>query len=59
MFQAGLAEIIQADREREIAELVRQRRLLEPEVDILDRDASAARGSEPQGHRAPAQAPGR
>jgi len=30
MFQLGLAEVIQADREREIAELVRQRRLLQP-----------------------------
>lgn len=59
MFQVGLAEIIQADREREIAELVRQRRLLEPEVDVLDRDPSVARRPEPQRHRAPVRATGR
>ena len=33
MFQLALAEIIQADREREIAELVRERQLLKPEPD--------------------------
>jgi hypothetical protein len=33
MFQLGLADIIQADREREIAELIRQRRLLKPDPD--------------------------
>jgi hypothetical protein len=34
MFQLGFAEVVQADREREIAELVRQRRLLQPHVDV-------------------------
>jgi hypothetical protein len=33
MFQLGFADALQADREREIAELIRQRRLLEPDVD--------------------------
>jgi hypothetical protein len=36
MFQLGFAYAIQADREREIADLVRQRRLLEPDVDGED-----------------------
>jgi hypothetical protein len=33
MFQLGLAYVIQAEREREIAEKVRQRRLLRREPD--------------------------
>lgn len=33
MFQLGFAEALVADREREIAERIRQRRLLEPDVD--------------------------
>ena len=33
MFQLGFAQVIQADREREIAELVRQRRLLQPHAE--------------------------
>ena len=36
MFQQALAEIIQADREREIRERIRQRRLLTPEPESQD-----------------------
>ncbi len=49
MFQLGLAYAIQADREREIQEMVRQRRLLEPQPEVratpepATRSGSAAR----------------
>ena len=33
MFHLGFGEVMQAEREREIAELVRQRRLLQPHED--------------------------
>lgn len=56
MFQLGFAETIQADREREIAELVRQRRLLEPDVDGKDSDKHPDRRAEPRPQRARAQA---
>jgi hypothetical protein len=56
MFQLGFAETIQADREREIAELVRQRRLLEPDVDGQDSDEAADRRAEPRPQRARTQA---
>ena len=52
MFQLGFAETIQADREREIAELVRQRRLLEPDVDGPQSDDSNDQRSEPHPQRA-------
>jgi hypothetical protein len=44
MFQLGLAYVIQAEREREIAERVRQQRLLRQEPDApATRDASVRR----------------
>jgi hypothetical protein len=36
MFHFGLADVVQAEREREIAELVRVRRLLKPEPEATD-----------------------
>ncbi len=56
MFQLGFAETIQADREREIAELIRQRRLLEPDIDRPDSDESSDRHAEPRPQRARTQA---
>jgi hypothetical protein len=56
MFQLGFAETVQADREREIAELVRQRRLLEPDVDGTDPDKTADRAGEPRPQRVRPQA---
>ncbi|HEX7949991.1 MAG TPA: hypothetical protein VF494_06560 [Candidatus Limnocylindrales bacterium] len=56
MFQLGFAETIQAEREREIAEMVRQRRLLEPDVDGRDPDQAAAKPAKPQPQRVRAQA---
>jgi hypothetical protein len=46
MFQLALAEIIQADREREIAELVRQRQLLKPDPHPQAPDEPAERSVE-------------
>ena len=46
MFQLGLAEIIQADREREIAELVRQRQLLGKDADGQHPDDAPERSTE-------------
>jgi hypothetical protein len=59
MFHEGLAKIIQAEREREIAELVRQRRLLkrEPECDP-DGTATASRIVDPRTARVGARAAG-
>ena len=59
MFQIGLAEALQADREREIAELIRQRRLLKPDTDGSQSDDSTVRRAEPRAPRARAQAAGR
>jgi hypothetical protein len=42
MFQLGLADSIQADREREIAELIRVRRLLKREPDAPAKDQPGA-----------------
>jgi hypothetical protein len=56
MFQLGFADAIQADREREIAELVRQRRLLEPDIDSPDPDEKHDRRAEPRPQRARTQA---
>lgn len=56
MFQLGFAEIVQADREREIAELVRQRRLLEPDIDGQESDQADDRRAEPRPQRARTQA---
>jgi len=58
MFQLGFADAIQADREREIAELVRQRRLLEPDIDATDADKPTDKAGEPRPQRARAQAAG-
>jgi hypothetical protein len=52
MFQLGFAETIQADREREIAELVRQRRLLEPDIDGPQSDDPKDHRGEPHPQRA-------
>ncbi len=43
MFQLGLAYVIQADREREVAERVRQRRLLRHEPDAPATRVAAVR----------------
>ena len=56
MFQLVFAETIQADREREVAELVRQRRLLEPDVDGPESDETGDRHAEPRPQRARTQA---
>jgi hypothetical protein len=56
MFQLGFADTIQADREREIAELVRQRRLLEPDIDGPEPDDKADPKAEPRPQRARTQA---
>jgi hypothetical protein len=56
MFQLGFADTIQADREREIAELVRRRRLLEPDIDRPDSDEKNDRRAEPRPQRARTQA---
>ena len=58
MFQLGLAEILQADREREINELVRQRRLLHPEREAQDQDPTIDRRSETRETRVRAEAAG-
>ena len=58
MFQLSLVEAIQADREREIAELIRQRRLLKPEPEGPDPDESTERTTEARAPRVRAQAPG-
>lgn len=55
MFQLGFADAIQADREREIAELIRQRRLLEPEFDGSDSDETEDELATPRPQRARAQ----
>jgi hypothetical protein len=57
MFQLGFAEVIQADREREIAELVRQRRLLQPHADGQSPAESQQRGQK-QARRVRTQAAG-
>ena len=56
MFQLVFAETIQADREREIAELVRQRRLLEPDIDGPESEPADDRRAEPRPQRARTQA---
>ena len=57
MFQLVFAETIQADREREIAELVRQRRLLEPaEVEGPESGRGREPAREPRPQRARSQA---
>ena len=58
MFQLGLCEVIQADREREIAELVRRRRLLQPHADGQHRDDSTERRTDKQAPRVRSQATG-
>jgi hypothetical protein len=55
MFQLGFADALQADREREIAELIRQRRLLDPDVDGQETDEEADRRAEPRPQRARSQ----
>ncbi len=55
MFQLGFADAIQADREREIAELIRQRRLLEPDVDGRDPHETKDEQAKPRPQRARAQ----
>lgn len=59
MFQLGFAAAIQADREREIAELIRQRRLLEPEFDGSDSDETEDEHAKPRPQRARARATAR
>ena len=57
MFQLGFADAIQADREREIAEMVRQRRLLEPDADGHESDeAKKDEHAKPRPQRVRAQA---
>jgi len=56
MLQLLFAEAIQADREREIAELVRQRRLLEPAIDDPDPDGTPDKRAKPRPQRVRAQA---
>ena len=56
MFLLGFADTIQADREREIAELVRQRRLLKPDIDGPDSDEPNDRRAKPRPQRARTQA---
>lgn len=51
MFQLGFAEAIQAEREREIAELVRQRQLLEPDIDGQEPDETTDLHAEPRPQR--------
>jgi len=58
MFQLRLAEVIQADREREIAELIRQRRLLKPEPEAPAANATDAGASDARAPRARARAAG-
>jgi len=58
MFQLCLAELIQAEREREIAELIRQRRLLKPEPDVPATNGAQERSSDPAPARARAQTTG-
>jgi hypothetical protein len=58
MFQLGLAYIIQADREREMAERIRQRRLLKPELDTPPADRPAVRHADERTPRARARATG-
>jgi hypothetical protein len=58
MFQLSLVEAMQADREREIAELIRQRRLLKPQPEEQDPDESTERSTEARAPRVQAQAPG-
>jgi hypothetical protein len=59
MFQLGLADAIQADREREIAELIRQRRLLKPEPEAPAKDQPVApRTSDARSPRVRARAAG-
>ena len=55
MFQFVLAEIIQAEREREIAELIRQRRLLKPDAGGQDPDEPTGRRAEARTRRVRAQ----
>lgn len=45
MFDLGLADIILADREREIQEAIRRRRLLEPADEALETRAASRRRS--------------
>ena len=59
MFQLAFAETIRAEREREIAELVRQRRLLEPDIDGPVPDDTEKRQGEPHPQRTGAAVPGR
>ena len=58
MFQLGFADAIQAEREREIAELVRQRRLLEADVDGQDPPEGKDDQAKPRPQRIRAQAAG-
>ena len=59
MFIQALAEIIQADREREIAERIRRRCLLTPEPETQDAAPAPLRTStDPQTPRAGARAVG-
>jgi hypothetical protein len=58
MFLLGFADSIRADREREIADLIRQRRLLNPEPDPLAEGEAAAEPPE-DGRSAAVQAPTR
>jgi hypothetical protein len=53
MLQLGFVEAILADREREIAELIRQRRLLKPEPEAESAKATEAPATDP--HRARAR----
>ena len=55
MLQLGLAEAMQADREREIADIIRLRRLLEPDVDGEPSEEPRDRRGEPHPQRARAQ----
>ena len=56
MLQLGLVEAMQADREREIADMIRVRRLLEPDVGGETQDEAADRRNQPRPQRARAQA---
>ena len=56
MLQLGLAQAMQADREREVADIVRVRRLLEPDVSGEPSDEPRDRRGEPRPQRARAQA---
>jgi hypothetical protein len=59
MLQLGFVEAVMADREREIAELIRQRRLLKPEPEAESAKATETPARVPHRARAGVRAIGR